>query len=62
MMLSELDGIPGVGQKRRQQLLRYFKSIDNIRQANLEDLQKAGLPSSAAAAIYAHFNDKGVKL
>ncbi|MEL1135835.1 excinuclease ABC subunit UvrC [Desulfitobacterium sp. THU1] len=61
MMLSELDGIPGVGQKRRQQLLRHFKSIDNIRTATLEDLQKAGLPSPAATAIYTHFNDKGVK-
>lgn len=58
MTLSELDGIPNVGTKRRQQLLRHFKSIDNIRQASLDELQKAGLPSPAAAAVYHHFNPK----
>lgn len=58
MTLSELDGIPGVGTKRRQQLLRHFKSIDNIRQATVDELQKAGLPSPAAAAVYHHFNPK----
>ena len=58
MTLSELDGIPGIGPKRRQQLLRTFKSIDNIRQATIDELQKAGLPATAAKAIFEHFNPK----
>ncbi|WP_178371743.1 excinuclease ABC subunit UvrC [Desulfitobacterium chlororespirans] len=56
MTLSELDGIAGVGPKRRQQLLKFFKSIDSIRQATLEELQQSGLPALAAAAVYQHFN------
>lgn len=55
MTLSELDGIPGVGPKRRQRLLRQFKSIDNIRNASLEELLKTGLPTSTAEALYEHF-------
>lgn len=55
MTLSELDGIPGVGPKRRQQLLRHFKSTEKIRQASLEELQSAGLPIHIAEAVYHHF-------
>ena len=39
-MSSVLEGIPGVGKKRRLMLLKEFGSIENIRNATLEDLQK----------------------
>lgn len=55
MTLSELDNIPGVGPKRRQQLLRSFKSIEKIREASPEELQKSGLPGPIAEAVYQHF-------
>lgn len=58
MTLSELDGIPGVGPKRRQQLLRHFKATENICKASLEELQSAGLPIHIAEAVYYHFRNK----
>ena len=57
MRASALDDIPGVGEKRRSQLLRQFKSIKAIRAASLEELQKA-LPKNAAQAVYQHFHTK----
>ena len=55
MTLSALDGIPGIGPKRKQQLLRHFPSLDDIQRASIEELQAAGLPQSAAAMIYDYF-------
>ena len=55
MRASALDDIPGVGEKRRAQLLRQFKSIKAIRAASLEELQKT-LPKNAAQAVYQHFH------
>lgn len=55
MTLSALDGIPGIGPKRKQQLLRQFSSLDDIQRASIEELQAAGLPQSAAAMIYQYF-------
>ena len=51
---SELDEIPGIGPKRKQELLRQFKSIQAIRQATLPELERL-LPKDAAAAVYSHF-------
>lgn len=53
---SELDSIPGIGPKRKQELLRQFKSIQAIRQATLPELERL-LPKDAAAAVYAHFQN-----
>jgi excinuclease ABC subunit C len=39
-LFSPLEGIPGIGKKRRLMLLKEFGSIENIRNATLEDLQK----------------------
>ena len=38
---SKLDSIPGIGPSRRRALLTHFGSIEDIRNASLEDLQKA---------------------
>jgi len=37
---SPLEGIHGIGKKRRLMLLKEFGSIENIKNATLEDLQK----------------------
>ena len=37
---SVLDDIPGVGPARRQALMRHFKSLEEIRQATVEDLME----------------------
>ena len=54
---SELDGIPGIGPKRKQELLRQFKSLTAIGQATLPELERL-LPRDAAAAVYHHFREK----
>jgi len=51
---SELDGIPGIGEKRKQDLLRVFKSLRNIAAAELSELERY-LPKDAARAVYDHF-------
>ena len=54
---SELDRIPGVGEKRRTDLIKYFKSVKAIRGASREQLALV-VPKNAAAAIYAHFHSE----
>jgi excinuclease ABC subunit C len=54
---SELDKIPGVGPKRKEQLLKSFHSITAIRQATLPELERL-LPKDAAAAVYHYFHSE----
>jgi len=54
---SELDGIPGIGPKRKQELLKTFKSLSAIGQASLAELERL-LPKDAAMAVYQHFQNK----
>ena len=53
---SELDAIPGIGPKRKQDLLRTFKSITAIKNASLDALLHI-LPADAANSVYAHFHN-----
>ncbi len=52
---SELDAIPGIGPKRKQELLKQFKSLTAIGQASLYELERL-LPRDAAMAVYNHFH------
>ena len=52
---SELDSIAGIGPKRKEQLLKTFKSLTAIGQATIEELERH-LPKDAAAAVYHHFH------
>lgn len=54
---SELDTIAGIGPKRKQELLKKFKSIAAISQADISELERI-LPRDAAAAVYHHFHQK----
>ena len=54
---SELDQIPGIGPKRKQELLRVFKSLAAIAAADLPELERY-LTKDAAAAVYEHFRRK----
>lgn len=59
---SVLDNIPRIGLKRRKELLRKFKSIENIKLANYEDLINTPLiDSKAALEILKYFRDEGDK-
>lgn len=51
---SELDSISGIGPKRKQELLKTFKSLTAIGQASLAELERI-LPKDAALAVYHHF-------
>ena len=54
---SLLDDIPGVGPSRRKALLDHFGSIDNIKAAGVEDLEKVkGVSPATARAIHLHFH------
>lgn len=54
---SELDQIPGIGPKRKQELLKTFKSLSAIGQAALPELERL-LPKDAAMAVYRHFHEE----
>ena len=54
---STLDKIPGVGEKRRSQLLKHFKTLKAIRAASVEQL-RAVVPAGTAEAIYAYFREE----
>lgn len=59
MFKSELDGIAGVGPKRKQNLLNHFKSIEKIKNAEIEELQEAkSINSTVAKTIYNYFRQE----
>lgn len=47
--LSELDGIKGIGKKRKRALMKCFGTMDRIKSASLEELLKVGEMSEKAA-------------
>ena len=54
---SVLDEIPGVGENRRKQLIRYFGEIRKIKEAEVESLMEVpGIPESVAKNIYTFFH------
>jgi excinuclease ABC subunit C len=52
---SKLDGIPGLGEKRRRDLLKAFGTVRAVSQAEVEDLA-AAVPRNVAQAIYDRFH------
>ena len=52
---SALEEIPGIGEVRRQTLLKKFKSLKAIREAKLEQLQDV-LGRAAGEKVYSHFH------
>lgn len=54
---SVLDGIPGVGPARRKALMRHFKSIEEIRKADVQELARVPeIPAHIAEEIYSFFH------
>ena len=56
-LTSEIDRIPGVGEKRRQRLLKHFGSVAKIKKASLAALEEI-LPTAVAAKVYEFFHAK----
>jgi excinuclease ABC subunit C len=58
-LVSELDGIPGVGPSRRKALLTRFGSVQGVRSASVEELsQVPGVGSSLAQSILDLLSDR----
>ena len=57
MYKGGLESIKGVGPKIRRSLLNHFRTLENIKNASLEDiLQVKGMNKNTASEIYKHFN------
>ncbi len=52
---SALDGIEGVGPKRKQQLIKHFGSVKKIKEASVDQLVESGVPLKVAHVIFEHF-------
>ena len=56
---SALDDIPGIGPARRKALMRHFQSLEEIRNASVEELMEIPeIPKRTAESIYRHFRLK----
>ena len=55
---SALDGIPGVGPKRRRELLRHFGGLQGVSRASLEELMRVpAISRKIAEDVYAALHD-----
>ena len=60
---SVLDNIPGIGEKRRKALMRYFDDIDQIKAADVEKLASVPeIPLNVAQDIYSFFHGNMIEL
>ena len=56
-LYSQLDQIPGIGEKRKRALFDAFLTADMIRAATLEQLKSVkGINEPSACAVYRHFH------
>lgn len=53
--IDPIDNIPGVGKKRRMTLYKHFKTLENIKNASVEELAQV-IPQNVAKQIYEYFN------
>ncbi|UQZ86239.1 UvrABC system protein C [Paenibacillus konkukensis] len=56
MIVSTLDSIPGIGEKRRKALLKHFGSLKKIKEAAIEDFKPLGIGEKLAAQILQSLN------
>ena len=54
---SKLDNIPGIGEKRRKDLIRHFKTLENIRKATDEELLKI-IPKNVLDNLKTYLKDR----
>ena len=50
---SQLDGIEGLGPKRKQLLMKHFKSLTKIKEATVDEIVTVGIPRVVAEAVQA---------
>lgn len=54
---SILDPIEGLGDKRKEELLKHFINVDKIKEASIEELMEAKMPKNVAINIYNYFHE-----
>lgn len=54
---SKLDKIPGLGPKRKQILLKHFKTMTAIAAASPDEIHSLGIPRAVASAVHQHLID-----
>ena len=50
---SQLDGIEGLGPKRKQLLMKHFKSLTKIKEATVDEIVEVGIPRAVAETVQA---------
>ncbi|ASA26484.1 excinuclease ABC subunit C [Paenibacillus donghaensis] len=58
MVISKLDSIPGIGDKRRKLLLKHFGSLKKIKEASIEDFRPLSIGEKLAGQILAALRDE----
>ena len=53
---SKLDGIEGLGPKRKQNLMKHFKSLTKIKEASVDEIVEVGVPRAVAEAVQRKLN------
>ena len=53
---SQLDGIDGLGPKRKQNLMKHFKSLTKIKEASVDEIVGVGVPRAVAEAVQRKLN------
>jgi excinuclease ABC subunit C len=56
MIVSQLDSIPGIGEKRRKAMLKHFGSMKKIKEASIEDFRLLGIGEKLATQILQSLN------
>ena len=58
---SQLDGIDGLGPKRKQNLMKHFKSLTKIKEASVDEIVEVGVPRAVAEAVQRKLNPQEEK-
>ena len=53
---SQLDGIDGLGPKRKQNLMKHFKSLTKIKEASVDEIVEVGVSRAVAEAVQRKLN------
>ena len=53
---SQLDGIDGLGPKRKQNLMKHFKSLTKIKEASVDEIVEVGVPRAVAEDVKRKLN------
>ncbi|HEU3753090.1 excinuclease, subunit C [Streptococcus pneumoniae] len=59
---SQLDGIDGLGPKRKQNLMKHFKSLTKIKESSVDEIVEVGVPRAVAEAVQAKLNPQETEI